>query len=155
VELAAAHEHDADLDELARVAAETVGLGIDNDELSRRQPLVKQVQANGDTPHSGRDASGLAATAPKVGVLDPHRKGYPSRHGSNEGVVSMAAMVHDADKLRELDDGERQAWQTYSLRLRNLSGEEYERAESESWSELQRALRQLERRRRTLTQSST
>ena len=67
----------------------------------------------------------------------------------------MAAIVHDADKLRELDDGERLAWQTYSRRLRNLTGDEYERMESESWSELQRQLRQLERRRRTLTQSST
>ena len=67
----------------------------------------------------------------------------------------MAAIVHDADKLRELDDGERHAWQTYSRRVRNLTGEEYERVESESWAELQRELRQLERRRRTLTQSST
>jgi rubrerythrin len=66
--------------------------------------------------------------------------------------MSMAAMVYDGDRL---DDGERQAWQTYSRRLRNLSGEEYERVESESWAELQRQLRQLERRRRTLTQSST
>jgi rubrerythrin len=67
----------------------------------------------------------------------------------------MAAIVHDADKLRELDAGERQAWQTYSESLRNLTGEEYERVESESWADLQRQLRQLERRRRTLTQSST
>ena len=67
----------------------------------------------------------------------------------------MAAIVHDADKLRELDDGERQAWQTYRHRLRDLAGEEYERVESESWAELQRALRQLERRRRTLTGNST
>ncbi len=67
----------------------------------------------------------------------------------------MTATVHDADKLRELDDGERQAWQTYSQRLRDLSGEEYERVETESWDELQRQLRQLERRRRTLTGNST
>lgn len=67
----------------------------------------------------------------------------------------MAAIVHDADKLRELDDGERQAWRTYSQTLRDLTGEEYERVESESWAELQRQLRQLERRRRTLTQNST
>ena len=79
MELAASHEHDAHLDELARVAAQTVRLGVDDDELRRRQPLLKQFQANGDTPRSGRDASGVAATAPKIGVLDPHRKGYPSR----------------------------------------------------------------------------
>lgn len=67
----------------------------------------------------------------------------------------MTATVQDDDKLRELNDGERQAWQAYSLQLRDLSGEEYERVESESWAELQRQLRQLERRRRTLTGNST
>jgi hypothetical protein len=69
--------------------------------------------------------------------------------------VSVAAVVHDADKLRELEDGEREAWETYRHRLRNLTGEEYERVESESWAELQRQLRQLERRRRTMTGNST
>jgi uncharacterized protein with von Willebrand factor type A (vWA) domain len=67
----------------------------------------------------------------------------------------VAATVHDADKLRELDDGERLAWQAYSSRLRDLTGEEYERMETESWAELQRQLRQLERRRRTLSGNST
>jgi hypothetical protein len=69
--------------------------------------------------------------------------------------VKVTATVHDADKLRELVDGERQAWEAYSHRLRDLSGEEYERVESDSWAELQRQLRQLERRRRTLTGNST
>jgi hypothetical protein len=69
--------------------------------------------------------------------------------------VKVTTTVQDADKLRELDDGERQAWQAYSRQLRDLSGEEYERVESESWAELQRQLRQLERRRRTLTGNST
>ena len=62
----------------------------------------------------------------------------------------MTAIVHDADKLRELDDGERAAWSAYSARLRDLTGMEYEMAESESWAELQRELRQLERRRKAL-----
>jgi hypothetical protein len=65
--------------------------------------------------------------------------------------VSVTAIVHGADKLRELDDGERQAWQVYVDRLRDLSGEEYERVEAESWDELRRELRRLERRRKTLT----
>jgi cell division septum initiation protein DivIVA len=69
--------------------------------------------------------------------------------------VSVTATVHDADKLRELDDGERQAWQAYSQRLRDLTAAEYERVEPDSWAELQRALRQLARRRRTLTGNST
>jgi hypothetical protein len=69
--------------------------------------------------------------------------------------VSVTAIVHGADKLRELDDGERQAWQVYVDRLRDLSGEEYERVESDSWDELQRELRRLERRRKTLTANTT
>jgi hypothetical protein len=69
--------------------------------------------------------------------------------------VILAAIVHDAEKLRELDAFERQAWQAYSKRLRDLSGEDYERAESDSWAELQRELRQLARRRQTLTGNST
>ena len=69
--------------------------------------------------------------------------------------MNVAAIVHDANKLRELDDGEREAWQTYSRRLRELTGDEYERVESESWAELQRSLRQLERRRRTLSGNTT
>ncbi|HUE28914.1 MAG TPA: hypothetical protein VMP89_19220 [Solirubrobacteraceae bacterium] len=67
----------------------------------------------------------------------------------------MTAIVSDAEKLRELDDGKRQAWQAYNDQLRDLSGEEYERVESESWDELQRELRKLDRRRRTLTRNST
>jgi cell division septum initiation protein DivIVA len=67
----------------------------------------------------------------------------------------MAAIVHNADGARELDDSEREAWEAYRLRLRNLTGEEYELAESESWAELQRELRQLARRRQTLTGNST
>lgn len=67
----------------------------------------------------------------------------------------MTAIVDDAEKLRELDAVERQAWQAYSQRLRDLTGEEYERVESASWAELQRQLRQLARRRQTLTGNST
>jgi hypothetical protein len=67
----------------------------------------------------------------------------------------LTAIVHDADKLRELDDGERQAWKAYSDQLRNLTGPEYERVESQSWDELQRELRRLERQRKTLTRNST
>jgi hypothetical protein len=61
----------------------------------------------------------------------------------------------DLAKLRELDEGTRRAWMTYNERLRDLAGDEYERIESDSWSELQRDLRRLERRRASLTQNST
>jgi hypothetical protein len=69
--------------------------------------------------------------------------------------VSVTAIVHDPDKFRELDDGTRRAWQTYSEQLREIPQEEYERVEHESWEELQRELRRIERRRKTLTRNST
>jgi hypothetical protein len=61
----------------------------------------------------------------------------------------------DLSKLRELDEGTRRAWMTYNERLRDLAGDEYERIESDSWTELQRELRRLDRRRASLTQNST
>lgn len=67
----------------------------------------------------------------------------------------MTAIVDDAGKLREPDDGERQAWQAYSDRLRDLTGAEYERVESDCWDRLQRELRRLERHRNTLARTST
>ncbi len=68
----------------------------------------------------------------------------------------MSTTAPDLDKLRELDEGTRRAWMTYTEQLRDLAGDEYERAESVSWTELQRELRRLERRRASLlTQNST
>jgi hypothetical protein len=58
-----------------------------------------------------------------------------------------------ADKTREIDADMKRAWSAYSERLRDLSGEEYERAEEDSWSELQGELRRLDRQRRTLGQT--
>jgi hypothetical protein len=66
----------------------------------------------------------------------------------------VTTIAHDADKLRELDADTRRAWSAYSDRLRELSGEEYEHAEDESWEELQIELSRLERRRRTLDHSA-
>lgn len=66
----------------------------------------------------------------------------------------MTTIAQDADKLRELDDGTRRAWSSYRERLRELQGEEYETAESESWTELQSELRRIDRRRRTLNQTA-
>ena len=67
----------------------------------------------------------------------------------------MPTTVPDLDKLRELDEGTRRAWMSYNARLRDLAGDEYERVESDSWTELQHELRRLERRRASLTQNST
>ena len=83
--------------------------------------------------------------------------GTPGRIGSTNpregGDVTTTAP--DLKKLRELDDGTRRAWMAYNERLRDLAGEEYERAESDSWTELQRELQRLERRRASLTQNTT
>ena len=67
----------------------------------------------------------------------------------------MPTTAPNLDTLRELDEGTRRAWTTYNERLRDLAGDEYERAETDSWTELQRELRRLERRRASLTQNST
>lgn len=67
----------------------------------------------------------------------------------------MTAIAPDSDELRELDDDTRRAWSAYSERIRDLDGEEYELAERMSWTELQTELHRVERRRRTLTQTST
>jgi hypothetical protein len=63
----------------------------------------------------------------------------------------MTATVPDTDRLRELEEDTRHAWSAYSDRLRELSGEEYERVELESWIELQNELQRLEREREVLT----
>lgn len=63
----------------------------------------------------------------------------------------MTATAPDTDRLRELEADTRQAWSDYSERLRELTGDEYERAESERWDELQSELRRLEREREQLT----
>jgi hypothetical protein len=63
----------------------------------------------------------------------------------------MTATAPDTERLQELEADTRLAWSTYSERLRELSGDEYERVESESWTELQAELRRLEHEREELT----
>jgi hypothetical protein len=63
----------------------------------------------------------------------------------------MTATAPDTDRLRELEADTREAWSAYSVRLRELSGNEYERIESESWMDLQNELQRLEREREELT----
>ena len=62
----------------------------------------------------------------------------------------MSPIAPDTETLQELDADTRQAWSTYSGRLRDLAGEEYERIEPESWTELQTELERLDRRRERL-----
>jgi hypothetical protein len=63
----------------------------------------------------------------------------------------MTATAPDTERLQELEADTRLAWSTYSDRLRELTGDEYERIESESWTELQAELQRLEREREELT----
>ncbi|MGH2861646.1 MAG: hypothetical protein ACRDLT_09100 [Solirubrobacteraceae bacterium] len=62
----------------------------------------------------------------------------------------MATIAPDTEKLRELDEDERRAWNEYYDNIQDLTGEEYERVELESWDTLQGELRRIERRRRLL-----
>jgi uncharacterized protein YecT (DUF1311 family) len=64
----------------------------------------------------------------------------------------VSTIAYRTDKLRELEDDERRAWTAYRDRIRELTGNEYESAETESWETLQRELQGLERRRRSLAQ---
>ena len=66
----------------------------------------------------------------------------------------MSAVIQDTDELHELDAGTREAWRAYSERLRDLSGAEYEHAETAAWDDLQRQLRKLERRRKLLARET-
>jgi hypothetical protein len=66
----------------------------------------------------------------------------------------VTAIAFDAARLRELDVVTQRAWSAYSESVRDLTGEEYERVEAESWDELQRELRRLARRRKTLVAKS-
>jgi hypothetical protein len=52
--------------------------------------------------------------------------------------------------LEEVDERTLDAWTAYRDSLRELSGREYDEAETRSWERLQRRLRQLEQRRAQL-----
>jgi hypothetical protein len=67
----------------------------------------------------------------------------------------VEAIAPDTEKLRELDDEKRRAWNDYYDNVQDLTGEEYERVELESWDALQGELRRIERRRRLLSVNPT
>jgi hypothetical protein len=68
--------------------------------------------------------------------------------------VDVTTTAANEDRIRELEVERQRAWGDYSERLRDLSGDEYERAEHESWEQLQRKLRGLERRRASLKRAA-
>ena len=63
----------------------------------------------------------------------------------------METIAPDTEKLRELDDDTRRAWNDYYDTVQDLTGQEYEQVELESWDALQGELRRIERRRRLLS----
>ena len=67
----------------------------------------------------------------------------------------MTTVAPDTEKLRELDEDERRAWNEYYDNIQDLTGEQYELVELESWDTLQGELRRIERRRRLLSVSSS
>jgi hypothetical protein len=67
----------------------------------------------------------------------------------------VEAIAPDTEKLRELDDEKRRAWNDYYDNVQDLTGEEYEQVELESWDALQGELRRIERRRRLLSVNPT
>ena len=62
----------------------------------------------------------------------------------------MTTIAPDNEQVRELDEETRRAWNAYREQIQTLSGEDYELAETESWTILQSELSQLEDRRRLL-----
>ena len=63
----------------------------------------------------------------------------------------MPTIAPDNDKLRELDDEMRRAWNEYYDSVQDLTGHEYEQVELESWDTLQGELGRIDRRRRLLS----
>jgi hypothetical protein len=51
---------------------------------------------------------------------------------------------HTAQRLAEIEQRQRQAWEAYSDDIRGLEGRDYEETEGESWDRLQRKLRELD-----------
>jgi hypothetical protein len=79
----------------------------------------------------------------------------PSRASSKgERSRDVTTIATDNDRLRELEADTRRAWGEYSERLRDLTGDDYEHAEHDSWELLQRELRGLERQRASLVADS-
>jgi hypothetical protein len=63
----------------------------------------------------------------------------------------VTTIAPDTEKLRELDDDERRAWNEYYDNVQELTGEEYEQVELEAWDVLQGELRRIERGRSLLS----
>jgi hypothetical protein len=58
----------------------------------------------------------------------------------------MTTYISDqqARRLADIESRTRQAWEDYSVELRELKGRDYEDAEDKSWDRLQKRLKQLD-----------
>ena len=63
----------------------------------------------------------------------------------------MTTMAPDNEKQRELDDQMRRAWNEYYENVQDLTGNEYEQVELDSWDTLQGELGRIDRSRRLLS----
>lgn len=70
-------------------------------------------------------------------------------------MTTAAPKPEDMLTLEELDERTQTAWTAYRDSLRELSGREYDEAETRSWERLQRKLRRLEQRRAELSGGPT
>lgn len=73
------------------------------------------------------------------------------RDTTEEKEPLVNTIAPDTEKLRELDDDKRRAWNEYYDNVQDLTGDEYERVETESWDTLQVELARIEHRRRLLS----
>jgi len=63
----------------------------------------------------------------------------------------VTTMAPDNEKQRELDDQMRRAWNEYYENVQDLTGNEYEQVELDSWDTLQGELGRIDRSRRLLS----
>jgi hypothetical protein len=78
------------------------------------------------------------------GGYDDREEYHDRRHPRKERSMTTAAPNEIPVTLEELDERTQDAWAVYSDSLRDLTGRDYDDAESEAWDHLQRRLRELE-----------
>ena len=64
--------------------------------------------------------------------------------GRERSMTTAAPRNEIPATLEELDERTQDAWMVYSDTLRDLTGRDYDDAESDAWDHLQRRLRELE-----------
>jgi hypothetical protein len=64
--------------------------------------------------------------------------------GRERSMTTAAPRNEIPATLEELDERTQDAWAVYSDSLRDLTGRDYDEAETDAWDHLQRQLRELE-----------